>query len=163
MSEGYSEAGAADAADDFTLDIPAEVGEAPEVLDNGRYGESGEASIVKFAMEPIPGDKAPIDPRSGEPYGYLSIVVAVDHPEKGRILVGTSPFGPGNTSMQPKSGSKAHTFGSSLGVLGKSMAQAQEETIGRQVVVRVAKRGYKDKTTREQRWTNDLVELLPYS
>jgi len=152
------------AGEDFTFDVPSDVGDAPEVLDAGRYGESGEASIVKFQLEPTPGNDPPINPNTGEPYNYLSIVVAVDHPEKGRLLVGSTPFRgrPGCTSMQPKSGSKAHAWGSALGVLGESMATAQATAIGKQVVATVSKRGYKDKASGEQRWTNDLVDLVPY-
>ena len=164
MSNEMTEA-MADAGEDVTFDVPEEVGDAPEVLEAGRYGESGEASIVKFDLIPIPGNDPPINPATGEPYNYLQLVVAVDHPEKGRLLVGSTPFRgrPGCTSMQPKSGSKAHAWGSALGLLGQSMSAASQAANGRQVIVTVAKRGYKDKASGEQRWANDLTDVQPYA
>ena len=46
---------------------------------------------------------------------------------------------------------------------GKRRSQASQAANGRQVIVTVAKRGYKDKASGEQRWANDLTDVQPYA
>lgn len=141
-----------EAGDDFVLDIDPSVAAAPPTLPSGTYGGSGEVTIVKFAREDLPGD------REGQ---YLSIVTRIEHPTLGEVLVGTSPFGPHNTSLVPNSKSKALKFVEQLGAKGKRLSEAAAELVGSQVVVTVEERTYKDKrsTPPTMAKTNDLANI----
>jgi hypothetical protein len=126
---------------EIVLDPDEKVFENPEsekppvTLPSGTYGHDGMAEIVHCKLDARQGN-------DGEIIKFLNCLVAVQHPELGRCLVGTSPFGgPGkNTSTKPNSGSLFNVFVRQLGLGGMTSAQMEQATKGRKVILSVKTR-----------------------
>lgn len=94
---------------------------------------------------------------------WFNLVAGVNHPELGRTLVGTSPMGDYNTLISAsKKGSfyPAHKANLGLNDLMKLPFNEANEALakyeGAGLIVEVASRSWKDKTTKKQRTGSEL-------
>jgi hypothetical protein len=121
---------------DTPFEIPPDNAEAPPVLPAGRHGEHYLATLMR--LEP-----AYIDTKDGQ-VSYLDILVKVQHPELGVCFAGTTAFGPNNTNLGSRTGSKATTLADSLGIRG-SLPSTWGQYKERPVVVDTVIEPWKDK------------------
>lgn len=90
------------------------------VLEPGEIGGDGSCEITKVAGRALPGEQ-----NAGK--FYVSIGVAYESPEHGRVFLETSPFGPFNTQTGSRTGSKLIQFLGQLGLEPVFATEADEQ------------------------------------
>lgn len=134
--------------DDEPMFIAPDAKEPPPVLPSGWH----RGKLLHMKQNSRDGNEGPIR--------FFDIAVVVQHPELGRCVIGTSPFGPQgvNTALQGRTGSKAEDYAKVLGVVGESNAQMKrfEEA---DIEVKVATRQGKDTKSGKMRTYADIVDL----